>query len=178
MHHEEHGAMNTLGFVLSGMMVGLGMVAQRRSKEGDAAEALARIRELHETDWAASKAYDVETLRSLWTEDCVLLQPGQEPIIGDEALWAYMQAQVPGMQENEILEYRHDFEEVNVLGDWAYEWGTFYGSYRSAAGGKIVHERARLFRMLRRQRDGSWKVSRAIWHTLPTDGGGASLSGG
>ena len=140
-----------------------------QSEPGEAdEEAMAHIRKLHETDWAASKAHDIETLRSLWTEDCVLLPPGQEPVVGDEALWAYMQEQLPEMKKVEILEYYHDFEEIKIVGDWAYEWGTFHGSYRPISGGDVMHARSRLFRVLRRQPDGAWKVARAMWHELPT----------
>lgn len=134
-------------------------------------EDLAKIKQLHEMDWTASKAHDIETLRTLWTEDAVLLPPGLEPIIGDEAIWAFMQAQLPEMMSYDILDYIHDFEEIEILGDWAYEWGTFNGEYRRKGSDEILHERSRLFRILKRQSDGSWKVARAIWHALPATNG-------
>ncbi|MFC1502365.1 hypothetical protein ACFL6A_03030, partial [bacterium] len=48
---------------------------------------------MHATDMAAAKKMDIETLLSLWTDDGVLLQPGQEAIIGKEAIWNYMMEQ-------------------------------------------------------------------------------------
>ena len=141
-----------------------------RSSEGFSQEdALAEIEKLHQTDMAAAKVYDIETLSTLWTDDCVLLQPGQEPISGREALWAYMQANLEEQKQYEITEYVQEFEEVKILGDWAYEWGTFHGAYRPVSGGEIIRERARLFRILKRQPDGSWKCARAIWHELPLE---------
>ena len=124
------------------------------------------IKKLHDTDMEASKAQDIETLIDLWTEDGVLLEPGREPVKGRAAIRAYMMGQKPEMRKFEIIEYQHDFDEVTILGDWAYEWGTFNGTYRLKTGGPVMRQRARLFRILKRHPDGSWKCSRAIWHEL------------
>ena len=133
--------------------------------------ALVEIEMLHEKDMAASKVFDVETLISLSTDDVVLLQPNEPPIRGREALRLYLESNRQAVAEYEILEYVHDFEEISVLGDWAYEWGEFRGSYRTISNGEVVTERMRLFRILRRQPDDSWKVARAIWHALPDQDG-------
>lgn len=160
--------MNTYGygFVFFLTLILLGMC---RCRPGGTDEDLEAIRRLHQTDWAASKARDLETLRTLWTEDAVLLPPGGEPVAGGEAIWAFLNAQQPEMEPYEILEYRHDFQEIEILGDWAYEWGVFHGTYRRGGSEEIRKDRARLFRILKRQGDGSWKVSRAIWQELPPE---------
>jgi len=128
--------------------------------------AMAAIQKLHETDMAAAKIHDINTLITLMTDDCILLPPGQEPIRGRDAIWKFMQEQLPENQKYEITEYVQHFEEVKIIGDWAYEWATFNGTYHLKSGGPDMHERSRLFRILRRQLDGSWKVARAIWHEL------------
>jgi len=151
------------------MMIGTAITVFCMCRSGEDTsqdEALAEIEKLHRTDMAAAKVNDIETLRTLWTDDCVLLQPDQEPIKGREAMWAYMQEALEEQKQYEITEYVHDFEEIEVLGDWAYEWGTFRGAYRPVSGGEEIRERARLFRILKRQPDGSWKCARAIWHQL------------
>jgi len=128
---------------------------------------LEAIKTLHFRDVTAAKKRDIKTLISLWTDDGVLLQPGQEAIIGKEAIWKYMQEQTKIEQTFKIIDYIHDFEEIRILDNWAYEWGTFKGSYRPIAGGNVIHHRARLFRVLQKQTDGAWKCARAIWHDLP-----------
>ena len=125
------------------------------------------IENMHSKDMAAAKKLDIATLLSLWTDDGVLLQPGQEALIGKEAIWNYMQEQSEKEQVLKIIDYIHEFEEIRILNNWAYEWGTFKGSYRPIAGGKVIHQRARLFRVLQKQTDGTWKCARAIWHDLP-----------
>ena len=52
---------------------------------------LAAIQQLHETDMAAAKIHDIDTLITLMTDDCILLPPGQEPIRGRDEIWKFMQ---------------------------------------------------------------------------------------
>jgi uncharacterized protein (TIGR02246 family) len=125
------------------------------------------IEKLHETDMAAAKIHDIDTLITLMTDDCILLPPGQEPIRGRGAIWKFMQEQLPENQKYEITEYVQHFEEVKIIGDWAYEWATFHGTYHLKSGGPDLYERSRLFRILCRHSDGSWRVARSIWHGLP-----------
>ena len=128
---------------------------------------MAAIEKLHETDMAAAKIHDIDTLITLMTDDCILLPPGQEPIRGRDAIWKFMQEQLPENQKYEITVYIQHFEEVKIIGDWVYEWATFHGTYHLKSGGPDLYERSRLFRILSCQSDGSWKVARAIWHELP-----------
>ncbi|MBN2091841.1 SgcJ/EcaC family oxidoreductase [candidate division KSB1 bacterium] len=127
---------------------------------------LAAIQKLHETDMAAAKIHDIHTLITLVTNDCILLPPKLEPIRGREAIWKFMQEQLPENQKYAITEYIQHFEEVKIIGDWAYEWANFHGTYHLKSGGSELQERSRLFRILRRQTDGSWKVARVIWQEM------------
>lgn len=127
---------------------------------------LAAIEKLHETDIAAAKIHDIHTLITLITDDCIMLPPKQTPIRGREAIWKFMQEQLPENQQFEITGYVQHFEEVNIVGDWAYEWANFHGTYHLKSGGPELQERSRLFRILRRQADGTWKVARVIWQEM------------
>ncbi len=130
-------------------------------------EDLEAIETLHRADMTAARIHDIKTLITLWTDDGILFLPGQEPIRGKAAIWNHMQAQLPESLKYEITEYLHRFEEIQVSGDWAYECGTYTGMYRLKSGGPDLHERARLFRVLRRQPDGSWKCHRAFVQDPP-----------
>lgn len=50
---------------------------------------------------------------------------------------------------------------MKVLGDWAFEWGSYRGTTLKLDGTK-VKESGRLMRLLRRQPEGGWKVARAM----------------
>ena len=65
-------------------------------------EDIAAIEKLHETDMAAAKIHDINTLITLMTDDCILLPPGQEPIRGREAIWKFMQEPLLENQKYEI----------------------------------------------------------------------------
>lgn len=146
--------------IVLGMMVFFGACQSKKSNKEQ--EALAGIKELHLKDITASKARDFKTLLSLWTEDGVLLMPGKKPIVGKEALKAYMDEQAKFSQTYKIRKYEHEWEEIKVIGDWAFEWGFFQAEAEIIEGGEITREQGKLLRILRKQKDGSWKAARAI----------------
>jgi ketosteroid isomerase-like protein len=154
---------------LLGMACGAALFKRRGLKEVTQRERrLAEIEAFHVKDQTAALAKDVHTLRDLWTDDCVLLPPGRLPIVGKEAVWAYIQEQNEELEGVEILEYRQEFKEVTLAGEWAFEWGVFKGAAQPS-GEDVQYTRAKLFRVLRRQPSGTWKVARSIWHDDPGD---------
>lgn len=130
-------------------------------------EMLAEIEKLHQKDVESIRSRDIKTLITLWTDDGVLLGPGISPIVGRDAIREYMQKQKQEVRNVEIIEYNQDFKEIKIIGNWAFEWALFTGEYRLFSGGDTIHEKAKLFRVLKRQKDGTWKVARSIWHNDP-----------
>ena len=128
---------------------------------------LSAIQELHKKDIEASKKRDFETLLSLWTEDGVLLEPGKKPVVGIDAIKAYMEEQKEASRAYEITEYEHHWEEIKVIGDWAFEWGYFDAAAKMINSGKTIEQRGKLLCVLKKQEDGSWKVARVIAHSDP-----------
>ena len=125
---------------------------------------LDRIDELHRIDMAASKAGDLRTLRTLMSDDAVVLPPGGRMLRGSAALdqsFARM-ADVP--RTTEVLDYRFDWHEVRLCGDYAFEWGYILGAERQLASGEVVSEKYHVMRILQRQPTGEWKVHRTIWN--------------
>jgi ketosteroid isomerase-like protein len=55
-----------------------------------------------------------------------------------------------------------DIEEVKVLGDHAFQWGTYHYTVRTREGGETVRTSGKLMRILQRQPDGSWKMYRGM----------------
>ena len=127
-------------------------------------EKLIEIENLHQTDREASLNGDFATLITLMTDDCVLLPPGEPPIAGKSAIRKYFDAQKEQLRSIEIIEYTHDFQEIKILGDWAYEWCFFSNTAKPKDGGEPIQGRGKLFRILCLQDDGSWKVARSIWN--------------
>jgi ketosteroid isomerase-like protein len=124
---------------------------------------LEAIEELHRLDVAATKAGDYETLMSLMDEQCILFPPDSEPEDGRAYLSRFRASSDSIEPEPEILELVQDWEEVRLLGDFAYEQGIVRYAVWDASGA-IIRETQRLMRLLRRQPDGEWQVLRAMWH--------------
>lgn len=122
------------------------------------------IEELRRRDVAASKALDVEGLASLWTDDCVALAPGQPPARGKARIRSQLAAMAAWARDNEIVEYEEEFEELEILGDTAIEWGHIRGAERPRAGGDLKRSQYKVMRVLKRQPDGRWLVHRSIFN--------------
>lgn len=130
----------------------------------DISHARAQIDLLHSRDMAASKAGNFETLRTLMSDDAVMMPPGADFVRGREAIDAGMSKMAEAMKEVEVLEYALEFEEVQVVGDYAFEWGTIRGRMRSR--GEEESSIYKVMRILQKQADGEWKVHRSIWNEL------------
>lgn len=139
---------------------------------GSEEEDLAAIRELHRRDQAASRAGDREALMELWSEDPVALPPAGPIRRGREEMEAAMRRQMAAADQWEVLEYEQEFGEIEVIGDWAWDWGTYRGRSRHRETGREVSSSGRLLRILKRSPDGSWKVHRSIWNVSPEEPGG------
>lgn len=122
------------------------------------------IEELRRRDVAASRALDVEKLSSLWTDDCVALAPGQPPTRGKAQIRSQLAALASYARENEVVEYEEEFEELEILGETAIEWGYIRGAERPRAGGDLRRSQYKVMRILKRQPDGRWLVHRSIFN--------------
>lgn len=128
---------------------------------------LAAIAELHRRDMAAARAGDAEALAALWSDDIVAMPPGQPARRGRANALADLRKSLAAAAEYETVDYQLEFAEVEVLGDYAYDWGTFRGTVRPRSGGEPIHSSGKLMRILQRAPDGSWRVHRTIWNVDP-----------
>lgn len=132
---------------------------------------LAGIRRLHEADQRAAKAGDYAALRSLFTDDAVILPPGAVALRGRAAIRESFIRMSERPQTEIVLEYEYVPDEVQVVGDLAYEWGVFRGRVRRRDGTE-VEERCKAMRILKRQPDGEWKIHRTMWNAIEEPGDG------
>ena len=121
--------------------------------------AIHALNQRHIEAWLSS---DVEAVISLWSDDFTVI-PQAGPIVrGRRANAEILQKGIEQIHASEPLEAVEDFEEIKVLGDYAFEWGTYRFSTRPRAGGDSVTNGGKLLRILQRQSDGSWKMYRTI----------------
>ena len=123
----------------------------------------AAIDQLHHSDQTASVNRDFAALISLLSDDIVMMPPGAQPVRGLSKVQRQMEAaQSAGTPTRQVLSYSLNFEEVTVVGDYAFEWGTIRGESREP-NGEVMTSQFNVMRILIKQR-GTWKVHRTIWN--------------
>jgi ketosteroid isomerase-like protein len=122
---------------------------------------LKAIKALNEHDVSAVLAGDVDALVSQWSDDFTVLPPKGDIVRGLAANAAAVDAGREQIRTRLPLEYRIDFEEIEIAGDYAFEWGTYRGSMRTRTG-EIASYAGKLMRILKRQADGQWKMHRTM----------------
>ncbi|HVH70654.1 MAG TPA: SgcJ/EcaC family oxidoreductase, partial [Candidatus Dormibacteraeota bacterium] len=121
------------------------------------------IRKLTE-DWlVAVRAKDIPRLSSMVTDDAVFPPPGFPPIRGKQAVETMYQSFFPQFRS---VEQTVSIEEVQVVGDWAFSWGTEKFVLMPQAGGAPIEMQGQGMTILKRQPNGSWKYARGINNTL------------
>ncbi len=120
---------------------------------------------LTEKDVSASMKDDMDTLCSLWTDDGVLLLPGSSPLVGKKAICDMLQQQRQSLKGAMTTDYTEEWQEVRILGNYAWQWGKMSQTRREASG-KLDTMRVNAIRILRREGDG-WKVARAALTPAP-----------
>ena len=143
-------------FVLAGLLAGCGpQRSPQRSPEGSPADRAARqaIESAIRRYVDASNNGDVATLASLYAEDAVLLPPDHEPIQGREAIGAFWrQGTDEGLEVTNLA--------VEVDGNLGY----LVGRYHLPATDEEPADSGKYVMCLKRQRDGSWKLTADIWN--------------
>lgn len=121
------------------------------------------IERLHRRDMRASAAGDFVALRALVDDNAVMLPPGGAPQRGAKDFDATFERMSGSPRTHEVIEYRLEFEEVKIFGNYAVEWGAIRGATREIATGRVNQSEYHIMRVLRRQSNGSWKIYRSIW---------------
>jgi ketosteroid isomerase-like protein len=122
------------------------------------------IEDLHQRDIAASLAFDIDKLVSLWDDNIVAMPPSSAPLVGVEANRAYLARNREKMANVDILAYEEQWDEVRILGDYAYEYGSIRSRMRGADARQETAMAFNVMRVLKRQPGGDWKVYRTMWN--------------
>lgn len=143
----------------------VGMVADRLFlRHGTAADrgALAGIERLHQLDEKVTVLNDPKALQAEWTNDAVRLEADGPVDVGKPAIYqsdVQSFAAAPGFS---FVRYKPDIRDVQVAGDWAFEWGVFDIGLRPSSGKPVEEVHGKLLRVLHRQSDGEWKFARVM----------------
>jgi ketosteroid isomerase-like protein len=135
--------------------------AQRQASQAEDREA---IEQLHQDDIAGSLAFDIDKLTSTWDDEVVSMPPNSKPIVGKPANHEYLETQRKAMANVEILSYEETWDEVRVMGDYAYEYGSIRSRIRQPNAKDETALEYNIMRVLKKQPSGAWKIYRTIWN--------------
>ena len=145
-------------------LAAVAMISCAKTPADARAQDMAGIEKLHGQDVAATLSGDPAALAELWTDDVVVLQQGEEPVLGKQAARAAAERRKAAQPGFRVVSYVPEIKDVTITTDgWAFEWGYFTASYVESAGGEEKRIRARVLRVLKKQADGSWKGARGMW---------------
>jgi ketosteroid isomerase-like protein len=150
--------------------MGVGQTSHRRPSpktQGDASSALedrAAIQELDDKEIKANLGLDVKAMELLWDPEIISMPPGHAAISGLEANRVYLEEVAKQMENFQILGYEQAWQEVRIIGDYAYEFGTVQTRVGPMNPGPEVDTTYNMMRILKKQPDGAWRVYRAIWN--------------
>ena len=106
-------------------------------------------------------ASDAAGLARLYTNDAVLMPPNQAAVTGNQAIESWFQTTF----DQFTTEFTVASEELEVVGDWAFDWGAYMTALTPKAGGEPTEDRGKYIVILRKQVDGSWRIAHDIWNS-------------
>jgi ketosteroid isomerase-like protein len=96
--------------------------------------------------------------------DLEVIPPGEQPLAGADAHDFY-----GDLFDNFTTFLKPTDIEVVVSGDWAFRRYAYELSLTPKAGGETLIMRGHGIHMFKRQADGSWRVTKDIYNTLPSE---------
>jgi uncharacterized protein (TIGR02246 family) len=116
---------------------------------------------------AAHLKMDNAMVSSFWAEDGVSLLPGMAPLTGKKAIDKFFDEAVKPLAGYHMETMEIDFREIQVMGDWAYEWGLEHQVLRPADGKPTIEGRGNILLILHKNAQGEWKIKQEMWNAAP-----------
>ncbi|HKQ19528.1 MAG TPA: DUF4440 domain-containing protein [Candidatus Eisenbacteria bacterium] len=121
-----------------------------------------------DVEWSelASKGRDVEGILSFWTDDAIVMPPGQPSVVGKAALREYVRAslQIPGFS----ISWKSSDATLSPDGNVAYLCGENRVTMDGPDGARITMT-GRAVTIWRKEGDGEWRCSIDIWNEPPVE---------
>jgi ketosteroid isomerase-like protein len=99
-----------------------------------------------------------------WADDGVDLMPGEGPLIGKNAIVAWVGSLLEQMQGYKVLKEEVVFHDIRISGNWASEWATEHQVLQPPNGKPVIESRGKMALVLHREASGEWKVKQEMWN--------------
>jgi uncharacterized protein (TIGR02246 family) len=115
-----------------------------------------------DAQWLATvKTRDAEKSASFWSDDATIFAPNAAPIIGKQAIRAYVAGAFASPDFS--IDWKTDKVVVAASGDMAYGTGTDVMTFKTPDN-KLHTEHTNGVVVWKKQADGSWKAAIDIWN--------------
>lgn len=156
----------TRSVVLAAVIAAISSIGYAGSEEQDGGvrEARAAIEAANAKFSEAFARGDSKALSAMYTSDAIAFPPDSEMIRGNQAIGEYWKATRAGG----VLSAALTTDDVGRSGDVAYEVGRVSLAIQPT-GKEPTTATAKYVVVWKRQVDGSWKLHRDIWNSLPAE---------
>lgn len=117
------------------------------ASDAEVASDVALVKEVWNEYEASVNAGDLERWSALWIEDGVQMPPDEPRYIGKAAIMA---AAEPGFELFDFEDFNIEPEQVKILGDQAYSYGTYGFSMTPIEGGDTIELNGKFLTILQR----------------------------
>jgi uncharacterized protein (TIGR02246 family) len=125
--------------------------------------AIAKIRDAWVQDLRTKQ---LEPILNFYASDAVFLQPDGERITGSAALRVLFQNVMATFNSDLTLHSQN----LETSGDLAYDSGDFQETLTTIATGAKINSKGSYLIILKRQRDGNWRIIQHAWMGTPPPG--------
>ena len=147
--------------VLALLSVFIGITAGATNLSADDIAMINQVHKEYEEAWLKG---DADGIRSLFTEDCVLLpHHGDPPRVGKSQMNEFWFP--PNTPPTIVTKLTLSLESIGGDGHIAYVWGTFEVGWKMVQDGKttLSSNKGTFLNVLRKEPDGEWKISHHMW---------------
>jgi uncharacterized protein (TIGR02246 family) len=140
-----------------------GCSGSEHSTQTEASASQAELGQMNRDFAAALNAKDAKAAAALYTEDAILIPPGEPLVRGREAIEEYWKGAIESGGVRDV-----SVETIDALssGSLGYETGS-YELTANGPDGEAVTDRGRYIEVLRREPDGRWLSTHGIWNASP-----------
>ena len=110
---------------------------------------------------AALNAGDARAWAAQFTDDAVQMPPNAPANVGGPKIASWSQAFLDQFRVHFALAV----DEVRVLGEWAFERGSYTISLTSKAGGPSMKDIGKYLTIYQRKPGDTWRMARDIWNS-------------
>jgi len=110
---------------------------------------------------------DTAGIFGLWADDGVDLMPGEAPLIGKNAIQAWVEDILTKMPGYKVTTEEMEFHDIQVSGNWGSEWALEHQVVQPPDGKQPIETWGKLALVLHREANGEWKIKQEMWNAAP-----------